>query len=70
MSLNIQVLRMGGAPRQGDLRSSSHDRRRHRSVKGAAHRCAASPLTVRCSSAVGLSYDPRVAVLALSEGGR
>lgn len=26
-------------------------------VKGAAHRCATSPLTARCSSAVGLSYD-------------
>lgn len=27
--------------------------------EGAAHRCAASPLTARCPSAVGLSYDPR-----------
>lgn len=60
-------LRKGCQPRPGGCRSLSKVRRRHRSVKGAAHRCAASPLTARRSSAGGLSYDRRTAVTGHGE---
>jgi hypothetical protein len=59
MSTNIQVLRMGCVPRQGDLRSSSHGRPTPRQFKDASRHLVASSLSYRSLRPVDLCIEPR-----------